>query len=143
MVLSMYHGKFFEMKKWNNFLWWNKISLICTLNKFLVLVSKGILVCFLECCTNPLNRVPTGIILPRTTFSFRPFNQLIRPRRTAFDIHIYRERERHPHTTFLRGSIKNSVSVHLHWFSTYNYKFIYMSPLIWFWYAYINRERET
>ena len=34
LVLSVYHSKFFEMKKWNNSLWWNKISLISISNKF-------------------------------------------------------------------------------------------------------------
>ena len=76
--------KFFEMQKSNNSLWWTKISLISPSNKLLFLVSKEMLLRCLERCTNPLNPVPTGIIPPRTTFSFRPFNQSIRPRRAAF-----------------------------------------------------------
>ena len=43
------------------------------------MVSKGLLVCCRERCTNPLNHVPMGIILPRTMFSFKPFNQSYDP----------------------------------------------------------------
>lgn len=65
----------------NNFLCWNKISFISPSNRCFFFISKGMLLCCLERCTNPLNPVPTGIISPRTTFSFRPFNQSMRPRR--------------------------------------------------------------
>ena len=75
---------FFERQESNNFLWWNKISLISPSNRFVFFVSKGMLLCCFEGCTNPLNPVPTGITPPKTTFSFRPFNQSIRPRRAAF-----------------------------------------------------------
>jgi len=53
-------------------------------NKFFFLVFKGMILCWIEWCANPLNPVPTGIIPPRTMFSFGPFSQSIRPRRAAF-----------------------------------------------------------
>ena len=51
--------KFFELQESNNFLWWNKISFISLSNKFffLVSISKGMLLCCPERCTNPLNPV--------------------------------------------------------------------------------------
>lgn len=66
----MYHGNSLK----GQIIFFGEIKDLSSHSQIDSFFCKGILLCCFEGCTNPLTPVPTGIIPPKTTFSFRPFN---------------------------------------------------------------------